>query len=331
MLLYLNINMINNFKILFGFIVVVFVVVLGGFYVGISKYSEYKNEVSTKEEKFQNTLLSQQTEIDELKNNIDMLRFENDGKVEEINRRIEAEEKIRKVVGEKQKEQGQLAQEKIIGLEQQLSQAGQSVQLSSVIEGWQLLVAYIACNFQMGNSSVNYGTSGSGVIMKFDNEPAKVLTNRHVLLGPAFYNLISCSVKLSDSSSEFSVPIDDIEVSASDYDWGVLSINDSDENLEKITSDFPKLCDQKPLLGDEVIVLGYPGIGSKDGVTATEGIISGFDGNYYITSAKVEQGNSGGAAILIKDNCFLGIPTFASLGQVESLARILDIWTIVTK
>ncbi|MCG2694583.1 trypsin-like peptidase domain-containing protein [Candidatus Parcubacteria bacterium] len=320
--------MLNNSKILFGSIAILSVIIIGGFYVGILKYIEYKNEIIIKDEQVQRTLLAQQTKIDELKNNIDMLRFENEGKVEEIKKRLEAEETIRKVVGENQKAEGQLAQQKIVGLEQQLSQVKQSVQLSSIIEEWQLIVAYIDCNFKMGNANVYYGTIGSGVVMKFDDEPVKVLTNKHVLLGPAFYNLVSCNVKLSDNS-EFSVPVDDIEVSTSDYDWGVLTVNKSDKNLEKITAIFPKLCDKKPLLGDEIVVLGYPGIGSKNSVTATEGIISGFDGSYFITSAKVEQGNSGGAAILTKDNCLLGIPTYASLGQVESLARILDIWTVV--
>ena len=51
----------------------------------------------------------------------------------------------------------------------------------------------------------------------------------------------------------------------------------------------------------------------------------------FINSEKVEEGNSGGAAILLKDNCLLGIPTFVTLGKVESLARILDIWTAVEK
>ena len=88
------------------------------------------------------------------------------------------------------------------------------------------------------------------------------------------------------------------------------------------------MCTRKPSVGDSVVILGYPSIGSRTSVTATEGIIAGYDGNYFITSAKVEQGNSGGAAILVKDNCLLGIPTFAQVGKVESLARILDIGTV---
>jgi len=70
--------------------------------------------------------------------------------------------------------------------------------------------------------------------------------------------------------------------------------------------------------------LGYPGIGGNNDITATEGIISSYDGDYYITSAKIEHGNSGGIAILIKDNCFLGIPSYAEAGEIESMGRILD-------
>ena len=84
-------------------------------------------------------------------------------------------------------------------------------------------------------------------------------------------------------------------------------------------------CAENPQIGDEVVILGYPGVGSKDSVTATEGIISGFDGDFYITSAKIERGNSGGAAVHVEDNCLLGIPTLTIAGRVESLARILKL------
>ena len=76
-------------------------------------------------------------------------------------------------------------------------------------------------------------------------------------------------------------------------------------------------------IGDKIVVLGYPAIGTEGGITATEGIISGIEKNYYVTSAKIDHGNSGGAAILVKDDCYLGIPTWANPGSIESLARIL--------
>ena len=78
------------------------------------------------------------------------------------------------------------------------------------------------------------------------------------------------------------------------------------------------------MTGEAVVVLGYPGIGSDTDITATEGIISGYEDTYYVTSANIDHGNSGGAAILLKDNCFLGIPTYVESGELESLGRILD-------
>ena len=77
-------------------------------------------------------------------------------------------------------------------------------------------------------------------------------------------------------------------------------------------------------IGDKVYILGYPAIGGET-ITMTEGIISGYDNNFYKTSAKIDQGNSGGVAVLGKKNCYLGIPTSATVGEVESLGRILDL------
>lgn len=77
-------------------------------------------------------------------------------------------------------------------------------------------------------------------------------------------------------------------------------------------------------IGDKVYILGYPAIGGET-ITMTEGIISGYENNFYKTSAKIDEGNSGGVAVLGKKNCYLGIPTSAAVGEIESLGRILDL------
>jgi S1-C subfamily serine protease len=69
--------------------------------------------------------------------------------------------------------------------------------------------------------------------------------------------------------------------------------------------------------------LGYPFIGTSDNVTVTSGVISGIEQDYYVTDAKIDHGNSGGAAILTKNDCWLGIPSAAAVGSIESLGRIL--------
>ena len=75
-------------------------------------------------------------------------------------------------------------------------------------------------------------------------------------------------------------------------------------------------------LGSKLVVVGYPVTGGSS-VTLTEGIVSGFNGEYIKTSAKIEQGNSGGGAFLIPSGCWVGIPTASVVGELESLGRIL--------
>lgn len=318
----------EEFDISFKSIVtlVVITLIFGGFFL----YTNYEGVVLENKE-IKNTLAMQNKEISSLKEEFNSLRFENEGKVDEITKRIEQEELIRKVIDVKRETQEQISKQKISSLEAQLSQTSANKDFSSVIKKWESHVAYIECDFALKNSYLRYKTTGSGVVFKFSDGFIKILTNRHVLVSPNLYNLNYCKVKLLEDDNIFSVSVDDIDISTSEYDWGTLTINNPDENLNTIANQSLNLCEQKPNLGDDIIVLGYPGIGSTNGITATEGIISGFDDDYFITSAKVEQGGSGGAAILLKDNCFLGIPTYASLGQVESFARILDIWIIVVK
>jgi len=314
-------NVIRGAVLVVGTMIIFFVV---------SKYSKNKISLIQKDEQIQTMLLSHQKSIEKLEEEMDYFRLDNESEVDEIKKKLEQEEIIRKAMESKREVENKISQQKISTLEKQFSEKTSAPNLSLIIKEWQPRIAYITCDFQMGNSPLHYGTSGSGVVIKFDNEPIEILTNRHVLLSSAMYALNSCSIKLPNNN-EFSVSAKSVEVSASAYDWGVLIINNPNSNLTNLADQTLDICSQKPTLGDEIIVLGYPSIGSQNSVTATDGIISGFDGDYFITSAKVEQGNSGGAAILAKDNCFLGIPTFASLGQVESLARILDIWTIVVK
>lgn len=86
-----------------------------------------------------------------------------------------------------------------------------------------------------------------------------------------------------------------------------------------------KVCDSVKI-GDHVSVLGYPSIGGES-LTVTDGIVSGFElrsGERYVkTSAKIDQGNSGGIAIM-DSGCVVGIPTYVKT-QIESLGRILDL------
>ncbi|OGD68047.1 hypothetical protein A3I18_02485 [Candidatus Campbellbacteria bacterium RIFCSPLOWO2_02_FULL_35_11] len=304
-------------------VVIVVVVISASSVLG---YLGYK-DVALENNDVKNQLVEQKKELDAIKHELNVLRFESTGQVDELNKKLTQEESIRQAMEYQLDEQGTLTE----NLKSKIFGVNLSSDLSSVVKKWELIIASITCDFGLANSHLKYTMTGSGIALDFPDTAIKIITNSHVVKGQNLYQLTGCAVKFTGSSTTFSISPKDIDVSADNYDWAILTINNPDSNLENVTKVFPKICDQQPSLGDSVIVLGYPDIGSKTSVTVTDGIISGFDGDYFITSAKVEQGNSGGAAILSESNCLLGIPTYASLGQVESLARILDIWTVLTR
>ena len=294
--------------------------VLGeGGYIAAKKIEKYKDKIILQENILEyavDALFAQQKELEKIKEELNVAQKGLDKKTKSLEKTI-AEEKEKRTAETK-------------NLEEKIKQAEIKSALSSIISNWRPLIANVECQFRYSDTGRLYQkSSGSGIAIKFGNTPSAILTNKHVLFDNNGYGADSCSAKLLDSNETLSSS--DIRNSAKEYDLGYIYINNPSDYFKNLTSNFPSLCSQKPSLGDEIVVLGYPSIGSKNGLTATEGIVSGFDGDYFITSAKVDQGNSGGAAILLKDNCLLGIPTFVTLGKVESLARILDIWTAVEK
>jgi serine protease Do len=168
---------------------------------------------------------------------------------------------------------------------------------------------------------------GSGVII--DSINGYVLTNAHVVGNNPNS---TCSVVIQEDEKN--------PDKQTDFFATVLAVGDpSDFAILKITQlyinhefspipdgyVFPEksrgCTDQEVKLGDKLVVAGFPAVGGFT-ITLTEGIVSGFDGEYIKTSAKIEHGNSGGAAFRYS-GCFIGIPTSSVVGEIESLGRIL--------
>ncbi len=218
--------------------------------------------------------------------------------------------------------------------QQQIATVSSHNTFASVIKKWGPKVAQITCNFRDVNGNIYETSSGSASAVTNSNDPNNiqhgVLTNLHVLRdGNIFAH--DCDVKFLNDPNTINISNpSDLLMSANNIDAVILKIENPDLYILSLPpGDKNNKCQQDPDLGDEVVILGYPGIGSNRSITATEGIISGFEDNDYVTSAKVEHGNSGGVAILVKNDCTLGIPSFAESGSVESLARILK-WQVIS-
>jgi S1-C subfamily serine protease len=173
--------------------------------------------------------------------------------------------------------------------------------------------------------------SGSGTIISPDGF---ILTNAHVAMGDRSYPAEELLIKLTvaeDQSPEASfyaevVQADenlDIAVLRPSTDLKGNAIDRSSLNLPYVS-----LGDSDSLhLGDDIVILGYPGIGG-DTVTLTSGEVSGFTseegyGNraFIKTSATIAGGNSGGLAI-DSTNHLVGIPT--QVGAGEETGDIVD-------
>jgi len=177
---------------------------------------------------------------------------------------------------------------------------------------------------------------GSGVYFsgenakKIGNKNEIILTNDHVIkdrgMHPDYCKISFLDDKntkeLNEENSEEIFKVINEELDAAYLNFTKI------ENLESETYN---ICSEKLEKGDEILILGYPAIGSDEDITITSGIISGYDEEFYMTDTKIAKGNSGGAAVSVKDDCYLGIPTLVMKGQIEVMGRVLDINNILGK
>ncbi len=233
-----------------------------------------------------------------------------------------ADEKTKRIAAESRQAADQ---QKLGKLQQDLADAKQP-DLSATVAQWRSRVAQVRCRWEFANGDSLEG-AGSGVLM--ESSPVALLTNRHVVTYTGI-TATRCTIKFPDETIFSVVTPESIDLSPNGEDWARVILKDPSGYVRSLASQSVTRCSTKTSVGAPIVILGYPTIGARDDVTATEGIISALEGSYYISSAKVERGNSGGAAILAKSGCYLGIPTSVDAGQLETLARILDV-RVITK
>ena len=171
------------------------------------------------------------------------------------------------------------------------------------------------------------GIAGSGTLVL---DGGFVLTNAHVVTDG--YGG-SCELDVWVIESPRDLPIwaagAVVVESALDQvmDLAVVRIVDSHGN-------FTRLWDRQPIpltmsdsffVTQEIKVIGYPGMGGYT-ISVTGGEVSGFDGDFVKTDAKMGPGVSGGAAFSTDTGEFLGVPTAGSAAAVGSSGEMKGDW-----
>jgi len=212
----------------------------------------------------------------------------------------------------------------------------QNIDMATIVAEWKNRIAEVTCSWNYANGGTVYQTvRASGLLINFTGLGTTLITNKHVVVDVNGYVANHCLVGVYGKGArliDYDINKDPFVVGV-DRDWAyiklgreyALSTNSDGGNFDTITSKNLNVCTNQVNIGDKLIVLGYPTIGAQGGITVTDGIVSGLEGDFYVTSAKIDHGNSGGAAILLKDDCYLGIPTWVERqqGGFESLGRIL--------
>lgn len=304
------------------------VIIAAGF-LGYAVYFRSKSENIDKEQKLQEIFSIQQREISSLNTDISSLRSElgitrkkSAEQTTELTKKL-LEEQIKSAQTESQRlTEAETTKLKLKELEKGVTEA-QTYDTAKIIAEWRPRIAYISCDWKSNNGSVYQTQSGSGILTQEKTGYPAVVTNAHVILDENGIPPALCRIQFPDYNKTLTVSAAQLSRSANGFDWSRIDLDASDSYINNLASKKFLACAADPSVGTNMVILGYPGIGSQTDITATEGIISGFEGDYYITSAKVERGDSGGAAIALKQDCYLGIPTFSRSGVIESLARIL--------
>lgn len=205
------------------------------------------------------------------------------------------------------------------------STSAQNSNISSIVSEYRNRTAFLLCSGTNPYSGQTYSQTGTGYVYWFDHATTLgLLTNKHVVTDDYGNAVTGCEVIIPGDQNSIFVSSADMKLHPDPtIDAARINIANPDAYLSSFAK--KKVCDVKINTGDQVVILGYPAIGSPTDITATEGIISGKDYPYYVSSAKIDHGNSGGLAILVKNDCYFGIPSGAAVGSIESLGRILDV------
>ncbi|MGD2026495.1 MAG: trypsin-like peptidase domain-containing protein [Anaerolineales bacterium] len=184
-------------------------------------------------------------------------------------------------------------------------------------------VVQIIAMYYDENDQLVQGWTGSGSIITADG---LILTNAHVVLPDRYFAVDALGVAFTVAEDRLPELLYFAEVVQADepLDIAVIRIttdlNGAPVDPAALNLPFVPLGDADNLsLGDQITILGYPGIGGQT-ITLTRGEVSGFtsepergDRAFIKTSATIAGGNSGGLAA-DSEGYLIGIPSQLGYG-----------------
>lgn len=153
-----------------------------------------------------------------------------------------------------------------------------------------------------------------------------IMTNAHVIVDNEVTGTPQCEVVFGDNS----VYAADVVKRVFDdtYDFAFLKLGSTKSRTAVVPASYDDLnigfCEEEDVeIGDRITILSYPRfVGPENAVSEgyVTNIFEDVAGPIYEGSAIIDNGSSGGLAILNKKRCALGMPTWKGLGDKLGLS-----------
>ncbi len=204
----------------------------------------------------------------------------------------------------------------------------ETYKLEDVVKAWRPYTVRVTCIALDSSGNKKSYSDGSGFLTVDPNRGPTVFTNKHVFYVKDGILSDYCDVYFPESKETIKVEKKNRFVSGKGQDRGALVITQPSEYISNLVKN-KKITQNdclraNPESTDDIVIMGYPMGKPKDDISYVQGKIVGYKDNYFISTATIISGYSGGVAVSLKDNCYLGIPTYAQKDDL-SKSLILDI------
>jgi hypothetical protein len=201
----------------------------------------------------------------------------------------------------------------------------ENYKLEDVVKEWRPNTVRATCITLDAQGNKKSYSDGSGLLTIDSSKNIFILTNKHVtLVKGSWFNY--CDVYFPSNKETYRVEKGEMAISADGKDLARLKILRPTESIKEIINNSKNKRDCKnttPESTDDIVIMGYPMGKSKDDISYATGKIVGYQDNYFVSDATIISGYSGGVAVSLKDNCFLGTPTYSKKDD-STKSLILD-------
>lgn len=188
--------------------------------------------------------------------------------------------------------------------------------------------ARIRCIISQSGNMINFRAGSGSLLGRYPAVGDKfvIMTNAHVIADNEVTGTPQCEVVFGDNSTYATEVVK--RVFNDTYDFAFLKLGATKSRTAVVPASYDDLgigfCEEVDVEeGDRITILSYPRFQGPE-QAVSEGFITGIfnepEGPIYEGSAIIDNGSSGGLAILNKKRCALGMPTWKGVGDKLGLS-----------